>query len=112
MRIGERLKRLRINKGYTLEHAGKRVGISKQTLYKYENSIITNIPSDKIELLAGLYDSTPQYIMGWGKEPETKTEAFVQMAYNKLKESGDPKDRAIVEAVNQLLGINGHENDE
>ena len=47
-----------------IELANK-IGISKQNLYKYENSIITNIPSDKIEAIARVCDTTPAYIMGW-----------------------------------------------
>ena len=44
------------------------VKISKQTLYKYENDIITNIPSDTIEALAKALDTTPAYLMGWEEE--------------------------------------------
>lgn len=63
--IGSLLKQLRINNKYTLDEVGKIIGVSKQTLYKYENNIISNIPSDKIELLAKLYNVSPALIMGW-----------------------------------------------
>lgn len=67
--IGDRLKSLRINLGLTQEEVGSRVSVSKQTLYKYENGIVTNIPSDKIELLANVYHVTPAYLMGWEQSP-------------------------------------------
>lgn len=63
--IGERLKALRLKSGLTQEEVGRHAHISKQTLYKYENGIVTNIPADKIELLAAIYSVTPAYIMGW-----------------------------------------------
>ncbi len=63
--IGSLLKQLRIDNKYTLDEVGKIIGVSKQTLYKYENNIISNIPSDKIELLAKLYNVSPALIMGW-----------------------------------------------
>ena len=63
--ISDKLKRLRTDCGITLEEAGKAVGLSKQNLYKYENGVITNIPSNKIEALAELYRVSPAYIMGW-----------------------------------------------
>jgi transcriptional regulator with XRE-family HTH domain len=66
--IGERLKYLRTNHKLTQEEVGERINVSKQTLYKYENGIITNIPSDKIELLADIYNVSPAYLMGWEKE--------------------------------------------
>lgn len=62
---GELLKDLRIKKGLTLEEAGISIGVTKQTLFKYENNIITNIPSDKIEALSRLYGVSPSTIMGW-----------------------------------------------
>lgn len=71
--IGERLKALRSKTGLTQEEVGHHAHISKQTLYKYENGIVTNIPSDKIELLATIYNVTPAYIMGWDEPTEHKT---------------------------------------
>ena len=41
--LGDRIKNLRINNKMTLEEVGEKIGVSKQTLYKYENNIITNI---------------------------------------------------------------------
>ena len=63
--IGARLKALRLDCGLTQDEVGQRVLVSKQTLYKYENDIVTNIPADKIEMLAEVYGVTPAYIMGW-----------------------------------------------
>ena len=63
--IGERLKNLRLQHGFTQEEVGRKINVSKQTLYKYENGIITNIPSDKIELMAAIYNTSPAYLMGW-----------------------------------------------
>lgn len=69
MELGDRirLKRLAVDK--TLEDVAKIVGVSRQTLSRYENGIISNIPSDKIELLAKALQTTPGYLMGWETEP-------------------------------------------
>ena len=74
---GDRIKNLRIQNKMTLEEVGERIGVSKQTLYKYENNIITNIPSHKIEGLAQIFNVSPALIMGWNdmskeyyKDPE------------------------------------------
>lgn len=45
-----------------------KVGISKQTLYKYENGIISTIPYDKIYNFAKLYNVSPSYLVGWENE--------------------------------------------
>lgn len=69
--MAERLKWLRKEKCHkTQEEVGKHVGVGKAAIQKYENGIVTNIPSDKIELLAEALESTPGFIMGWESDPE------------------------------------------
>lgn len=74
MSIGYNLKAKRLEKGYTLEDLAKQVGTSKQTIQRYETGIISNIPSDKIELLAKALDTTPAYLMGWEDSQQKKLE--------------------------------------
>lgn len=63
--VGDRIKEQReLNKMSQVELAEK-IGVSKQTLYKYENNVITNIPSDKVEDIAKILDISPAYLMGW-----------------------------------------------
>ena len=66
--VGERIRKMRIGVGMSQVDFAKAIGVSKQTLYKYENDIITNIPSDKIEAAAKICNVTPGYLMGW-EEP-------------------------------------------
>lgn len=105
MEIGERLKKLRTEKDYTLEYVGKLVGVSKQTLYKYENGIVTNIPANKIKSLANLYGTTPSYLMGWDESvPEpTKSEKKLFETYMRAKESDRAVIKSLVEAIDKLL---------
>ncbi len=69
MTVGERIKKTREGLGMSQVEFANRINVSKQTLYKYENNIITNIPSDKIEAAAKLGNVSPAYLMGW--EPNT-----------------------------------------
>ena len=64
MTVGERIKKIRQDNAISQTDLANACKISKQTLYKYENNIITNIPSDKIESLAKIYNTTPAYLMG------------------------------------------------
>lgn len=79
---GERLKQLRLSNKYTLEEIGKKINVAKQTYFKYENNIITNIPTDKIELLAEIYGVSEAYIMGWdiveNNKPTKEEEVFLE----------------------------------
>lgn len=65
MTVGERLKELREKLGISQVDFATKINVSKQTLYKYENNIITNIPSDKIEAAAKIGNTSPSYLMGW-----------------------------------------------
>lgn len=69
--IGARIKERRLSQGMTQEGLGNIVGVNKVTIHKYENGIITNIPSDRLELLAIALKVTPAYLMGWEEVDET-----------------------------------------
>lgn len=49
----------------TLEQLGEAIGVSKQTVQRYESGVIANIPSDKIKLMAQALSTTPAALMGW-----------------------------------------------
>lgn len=69
--VGERLKDLRTKQKLSQEEVSNILGTSKQTIHKYEKNIIENIPLDRIETLAKLYDTTPSYITGWEEKELT-----------------------------------------
>lgn len=71
MTIGERIKKLREENGMSQTELAEKINTTKQNLYKYENDIITNIPSDKIEAIAQVYGIPPSYIMGWDDQSES-----------------------------------------
>lgn len=78
MTKGERIKFLRERIGLSQVMLANKINVSKQTMYKYENDIITNIPSDKIEAIAEVTHSSPWYIMGWDNEitPLSKEDGY------------------------------------
>ena len=88
MTIGEKIRFLRVKKNLSQEDLAKVLNTTKQAIYKYENGIVTNIPTDKIEILSSILGTTPSYLMGWEDEtpaPElTESErAWIEL-YRKL----------------------------
>ena len=65
MTIGERIKLHREKANLTQDELAKQLNTTKQPVYKYENNVVTNIPSDKIEKMAELFGVNPGYLMGW-----------------------------------------------
>ena len=91
MTKGEIIKSYRLKNNFTQQEIADKLGVTKQTLHKYENGIITNIPSDKIEELANIFDISPAYLMGWDKEKEDKVEIIGQIrTMNPYKYIPDP----------------------
>ena len=87
MSIGDRIRELRIKLDIPQIELAENCNISKQTLYKYENNIVTNIPSDKIELLAKYLRTSPAYLMGWEEfEASIREKANRDVALAKMNE--------------------------
>lgn len=75
MTIGDRIKNRRMSLGISQIDLAVKVGTTKQQIYKYENGIISNIPSDKIEEIAKALGTTPGYLMGWEEKEKPTGEA-------------------------------------
>lgn len=71
--------------GKTQEELATVAGTTKQAIYKYETGIVTNIPLDKIELLARALETTPAHLLGW----EAATNKPVTISDDRLKNIDD-----------------------
>ena len=63
--LNHNLKRARIQAGMTLDDVAQKVGVSRQTIQRYESGVIQNIPSDNIEKIADILNVSPGMLMGW-----------------------------------------------
>lgn len=84
-----KLKELRKSKGMTLDELAELIGTSKQTIHRYENGIITNVPPEKVESLANALGTTPGELMGWDTEPAIAYENVTPMSVKRLPVLGD-----------------------
>ncbi len=64
--IGDNLRRLRKERGLTLDALAELVGTTKQTVQRYETGAISNIPHDRVRALADALGVNPGELMGWG----------------------------------------------
>lgn len=86
MTVGKRIKQLRECKGLTQEDIAKKVGVAIQTIYKYENEIVTNIPLDKLEKIAKALQTTPAYLMGWEDSQAEPQKTIISDTGRRIKE--------------------------
>lgn len=68
MTIGEQIYKCRKEAHMTLEQLGRAIGVSKQTVQRYESGVIANIPAEKIEAMAKAMGVTPAVLMGWADD--------------------------------------------
>lgn len=77
MTIGEKVRRLRKEKGITQEELGVAIGVKKAAINKYETGIVVNLKKETIASLARALDVNPVWLMdeadGWPPVPSTKT---------------------------------------
>ena len=72
MTVGDRIRQVRQEQNVTQQELADYIGVSKQAVYKYENNIVTNIPTDKVDAIAKRLKVSPAYLMGWEEQPEPK----------------------------------------
>ena len=65
---GTRIKELRTLSGMSQEELGRRVGVKRAAINKYEVGTVRNIPLHTIEKIANIFEVSPQYIVGWSDD--------------------------------------------
>lgn len=77
MTIGERIKNIRKSKKISVDYLASELGVSKTTIYRYEDSTIEKIPVNIFDQLCMLLNVTPAELMGntvVADKPELPTE--------------------------------------
>ena len=62
--VGKRIKKLRKEKGLSVDELAKRIGKNRATVYRYEKDEILEMPYTVLLPLAAALDTTPAYLMG------------------------------------------------
>lgn len=105
MTIGRNIYHARKLSGMTLEELSKHIGISRQTLSRYENGIIGNIPSDRIEKIAIALNVSPAQLMGWEEmSGNPEEEYYTDPAVNEYAEQlrTNPNMRLLFDATKDM----------
>lgn len=107
MAIGDKIKIAREKRDMTQEQVAKICGTTKQTIFKYENNIVTNIPYEKILLICEALDVTPSYLFGW-EEKEQPTRAgelseAKQAMYDFIDTLSDEQVRRLLQIAHAAL---------
>lgn len=90
MNIGERIKKLRKERGISVDYIAEKLGKNRATIYRYESNDIENLPYPILVPLAEILGTTPMYLMGCEIEDikVTKDEKELLDNYKKLNDLG------------------------
>lgn len=117
MTVGDRIRRERELAGISQTELAEKIKISKQTLYKYEMNIITNIPSDKIEDIGKILNISPASLMGWTDNltdenanliPEILSDSVFLQQIKKLKLLDKNHQQTIYDNIDYWYEKEGH----
>lgn len=75
MTMGEYIKILRKERGWSQEELGKKVGVNRAAVNKWENGTVENIKRSTIQQLATIFHVSPSELMCWPEEAENEMEA-------------------------------------
>jgi transcriptional regulator with XRE-family HTH domain len=66
VQMGARLRAMRMEAGISQQELGTKLGVSFQQVQKYEKGI-NRVSASRLMQIAGLFETTPQQLMGDGK---------------------------------------------
>lgn len=76
---GTKIKYLRQISNMSQEELGRRVGVQRAAINKYEKDRVTNIPISTIEKIAKVFEVSPTYIVGWNDAHANELSAEVKV---------------------------------
>lgn len=99
MSVGARIKARRIELGFNADWLAEKIGVSRSTIFRYEKGDIEKMPTETLEKIATVLNTTPAYFMGWTDVPAIATLPILTI-YNKLEE--DRQEKVLDFAQGQL----------
>lgn len=108
MSIGKKIRELRESRNMSLEDVARMCGTTRQAIYKYENEIVTNIPYDRIILLAKALNTTPSQLFDWEEDKKispgedvglTEGEKLVLELFRQIPVDQQPMVLAMIKAA-------------
>ena len=79
---GERIKQRRKEIGLSVDILAERVGVSRATMYRYENGDIEKVPVNHLRPLAKVLNTSVSYLMGWDESPTSESSNLLSLPSN------------------------------
>lgn len=114
MTMGEYIKQLRTEREWSQDELGKKVGVNRAAVQKWEKGSVENIKRTTIKKLSDVFGVSPCDLMKWDEEPEqtdsinlikekygSDTYELIEL-FSKLNEKGKSK---ILEELSDMVQL-------
>ncbi len=115
---GKRMKERRTQLGISADTLAKYIGVSRSTIFRYENGEIAKIPVSHLANIAELLQTSERFLMGTTNEPDTivsDNPSFLLNCYEMLNDTGKREAQKRVEELTHIplysLNIKAAHND-
>lgn len=105
MTMGQRIKELRLQKGWTQEELGNKLGLQKSAIAKYENGRVSNLKASTILRMAEAFNVMPSYLMGWDDAPKEQIDDDMEKIVDSFAEDVE-KLKIITETMEKMKNMN------
>lgn len=103
MTVGQKIKQLRISKGWTQEELGEKLGVKKAAVQKYESGQVQNLKQSTIKKLCELFNKYPDYFIFDDFDSELEKQLREELSFIQLIEKRYGKETIeIFEVVIEL----------
>ena len=89
---GQRIKARRKQLKMSADEVAAKLGVSRSTIFRYENGQIEKVPANVLERLAEILKTTPTYLMGWDDDSNASSSHKLD---NLSFDNMNPEDRNI-----------------
>lgn len=102
--IGKRIKERRLDVGISADELAEKIGVSRATMFRYENGDIDGINVKKLIPIAKALRTTPTYLMGLDDTKELTTK---QLIIELVEQMPDDLDDLVLRIIRAILAEGG-----
>jgi len=106
---GDRIKLRRKELGISADVLAKKLGVSRSTIFRYENGDIEKLPAGSLNKIAKILSTTPAYLMGWEESFQRLHEYCTKLSEMQIIDSfrklNDHNKQKAINYTKKLLSI-------
>lgn len=110
MKTGERIKARRKEIGISADVLAGKIGVSRSTIFRYENGAIEKIPMNHLAPIAKALNTSTAYLMGWEEidnAPTSNRDERTELLMDLISGLSDSQKEMIIAQLKIILANRG-----